>query len=244
MPVLLGMLLMMVFAAPRMFATAWDALGLQADRVRDGSGGAAQTALGVVQVLALVLPCAAVALSAARIGRRAGGGVAGWASGSVPRTGVATVAAAGLAGLAVWTWWPNGDYEPLRAGERGTLREVASSIAAVPSGRPSFTGERAERYVEEPTERERRAPGGDARVPAREEGRREGAAQEAEGTSTQEAPRTTPATPAATTPDDAGTAPAATTPAEIQPAETVPAQPAPSTTPAATVTTPPQSTAP
>ena len=56
-------------------------------------------------------------------------------------------------------WWPNGDYEPIRPGERGTIGEAIESVPAIASGRPSFTPEREQRYGSEPTVRERTATG-------------------------------------------------------------------------------------
>src|SRR5918998_6839741 len=75
-PLLLFMLVMLVMYAPRMFATAYDSAGLQLDRVGAAASGGdvALVAGGVLQVLALALPCAAIALTFGRVGRRAGGG--------------------------------------------------------------------------------------------------------------------------------------------------------------------------
>ena len=59
--------------APRIFATAYDSLGLQVDRIGNAvaDGAVALAALGVLQVITLVLPCLAIVLTASRIGRRA-----------------------------------------------------------------------------------------------------------------------------------------------------------------------------
>ena len=140
-PALLGLLVVFVMSAPRIFATAYDSLGLQIDRVGDAvaDGAVALAALGVLQVVTLVLPCLAIVLTASRIGRRAVGGLFTWASGSAPRTAFAGAATLAAAGFAAWTWWPNGEYEPIRPGERGTLSEVAASVKEIPSGRPAWT---------------------------------------------------------------------------------------------------------
>ncbi|HUR84529.1 MAG TPA: hypothetical protein VMY78_04230 [Solirubrobacteraceae bacterium] len=159
-PALLALLVMMVVSAPRIFATAYDSLGLQYDRVSTAvsDGAVAVAALGVIQVLVLVLPCLAIVLTATRIGRRALGGTFGWASGSALRTAFAAAGALAVAALAAWTWWPNGDYEPIRPGERGTLSEVASSVREIPSGRPSWTPAREKDFGDKQTVRERKAP--------------------------------------------------------------------------------------
>jgi putative peptide zinc metalloprotease protein len=45
-----------------------------------------------------------------------------------------------LAAFIVAVWWPNGDYQPLRPGERGTIPEGISGMRAVPHTRVAFTG--------------------------------------------------------------------------------------------------------
>jgi putative peptide zinc metalloprotease protein len=155
-PVLAFMLVSAVMGAPRMFATAYDSLGLQVDRLgaAAGDGKFAVAALGVLQLLALILPCAALVVSLGRTGLRTGGGLRRWTAGSAPRTALAGLTAAAALGFAAYTWWPNGDYEPLRPGERGTVGEALSGVSSIPSGRPSFQPARAERYAAAPTVRE------------------------------------------------------------------------------------------
>jgi putative peptide zinc metalloprotease protein len=210
-PALIGLLVLMVLSVPRIFATAYDSAGLQIDRIGAAvaDGAVALTALGVVQFVALVLPCAALTLTATRIGRRAGSGMIGWASGSAARSALAAAGTLAAVGLAAWTWWPNGDYEPIRPGERGTLSEVASSVREIPSGRPAWTPAREARHGKEQTVRERRAEDRGALLPQPDE----------QGQGTTE----TTTTPTETTPTT--TAPAAA-PDEVAPTETVPAPPA------------------
>ena len=109
---------LMLLHAPRAFATAYDSLGVQWDKVSAADGLAAGAA-GGIQLAMLVLPLPGIALTTARVGGRLGGGAWRWSEGEpVRRTGLATVAAAGLALLA-FTWWPNGEYRPIQPGERG-----------------------------------------------------------------------------------------------------------------------------
>jgi putative peptide zinc metalloprotease protein len=237
-PTLLALLVMFVLAAPRIFATAYDSLGLQIDRVGDAvaDGTVALAAVGVLQVITLVLPCLAIALTASRIGRRAAGGLFGWASGSAPRTALAAAGTLAVAGLAAWTWWPNGDYEPIRPGERGTLSEVAASVTAIPSGRPAWTPQREREHGAEPTVRERRAdePGTIGPVGQDEE---ELAPPATTTTPAEQSTTTTPAGQTTTTPAPAPTETTAAAPGE-EPAP-VPADPAPTeTVPTTTVPVP------
>lgn len=207
-PLLGGMLVMLVLVAPRMVATAWDALGLQADRlsVAAGDGRVAAAALAVVQSISLALPLLGAALSVSRIGRRSAGGLLRWARGSAWRAGVGLAGSLALAGGLAALWWPNGEYEPLRPGERGTLREVARAASAIPSGRPSFTPEREVQYRDVPTVREDEAPKAsesdhDAAQPETrttpEEATGEARTTPAETTATAPATTTTPEDPAA-----------------------------------------------
>jgi hypothetical protein len=83
-----------------------------------------------------------------------------------------------LAVLAATTYilLPNGDYEPIRPGERGTLGSAVRSLPAATGGRPALTPEQATKVAPIPTERERRSPVESQRAPARPrtEGRQQG----------------------------------------------------------------------
>src|SRR4051812_14048526 len=145
-----------VLAAPRMAATAYDSLGLQIDRIRSAPG-APEVVLGVFQSGALIMPLGAMALSISRSGRMAGRGLIAWSSGSALRRAVAVAGTAAVAAGAAYTWWPNGDYQPIRPGERGTVGEALQSVRDAPGGRPSFTQARERRFGSVPTVREQGA---------------------------------------------------------------------------------------
>jgi putative peptide zinc metalloprotease protein len=215
-PALLFLFVTTVMGAPRMFATAYDSLGLQLDRIREADGAAAG-AVGVLSLLALALPCLAVALSLGRAGKRVGGGVGKWASASVPRAALASAVTVALVGFAAYTWWPNGDYEPLRPGERGTVGEALGAVRSIPSGRPAFSPAREAEFGAVPTERERREPE---------------ATPTPEATATPEAAETPDATPEPTaTPTAEATATVEATPEATATAEpTVTAEPTPTPT--------------
>ena len=137
-PLLLFMVVSTIIAAPRMAATAYDSAGLQLDRFRDASGPA-EMGVGVFRMLALTMPLAGIAVSLGRTGRMAGRGIVNWSRSSAPRAAFAAVATAAVVGAAGYIWWPNGDYQPIRPGERGTVGEALASVPHVPGGRPSFT---------------------------------------------------------------------------------------------------------
>ena len=235
-PALLGLLVLLVVGAPRIFATAYDSAGLQLDRISAAvsDGAVALTALGALQLVTLVLPCAAIALTAVRLGRRTAGGVARWASGSAARTAIAVTATLALAGAAAWTWWPNGEYEPIRPGERGTLSEVASSVREIPSGRPAWTPEREAAHGNKPTVRERRSQ--ERRTQERPAGAGEGEqGRQGAPAETTTAPAAEPESPVA--PQPAPADPQAEAPAD-EPATTVPQTEPPATETTPTATTP------
>jgi putative peptide zinc metalloprotease protein len=222
-PLLAFMLFTTVSNAPRMFATAYDSLGLQLDRI-GAKGDVATIALGAVQSLALVLPCAAVVVSLGRFGGRTVRGLGRFASQGPGRAFVTAGAAAAVVAFVGYTWWPNGDYAPLRAGERLTVGDAAAQVSSAGTGRPSFTEEHARRYAPVPTVRQRKAPDAAAPAPASPE-----APAPASTTTTEEPVVTTPE------PEPAPGAPATT---ETLPPETTETAPPAETVPADTTTVP------
>jgi hypothetical protein len=238
---LLGLsFVLMVLHAPRAFATAFDSIGVQWDKVATANGLLAGS-VGVIQLTALVLPCAGMALTTGRVSTRLGGAAWTWSAGDPLRRGsVVTVVAAAI-GLVAFTWWPNGDYRPIQPGEKGTIQGAIASLRAIPSGRPSLTPERARELGGAPSERDVRA--------GRAKRNREAAGPQAftrDGTAaprgegeTAPTPTATPdgqATPTATPTPTAGAAPTATTTPEATstPAPTTTAEPTTTATPATT----------
>ena len=131
-PLLLWLLVLAVLLLPRLVATAWQGLGQQGAELSAAAedGDALGLLAGVLEVLALVLPVAAVTYLLVRLVRTVG--VAAWTRTSgrpAARTAAVAVGAALLALLA-WAWWPDGQYQPVRADERGTLLS-ATSVSAV-----------------------------------------------------------------------------------------------------------------
>ena len=117
----------MVLNAPRIIATVHDSFGLQLERVR-AAEGLAEAGTAAVGILALVLPVAAMALSISSVCRMGGRGLVRWSRGSTSRTVAAVVAAAAVVGAVAYAWWPDGDYEPIRPGERGTVGELLTKL--------------------------------------------------------------------------------------------------------------------
>src|SRR4051794_15724212 len=141
-PALLFMIVSTVIAAPRMAATAFDSLGVQIDRFHTARG-TAEVMLGAVQIGTLLLPLGAIAVSIGRTGRMGARAVAAWSRDSVLRRAVAIVGAAALVAGLGYVWWPNGDYEPIRPGERGTIGDVLRGLQGIPRERASFAMQRS-----------------------------------------------------------------------------------------------------
>ena len=174
-PELIVLVASVVMGAPRMLATTYDSLGLQLDRLSTASGPA-EAGLSGFQIIALVMPVAATSVSLGRTGKRAGRGVYGWASVSRQRAAVAMAGVLAVLAATTYILLPNGDYEPIRPGERGTLGSAVRNLPAATGGRPAFTPEHATQVAPIPTERERRSPVESQRAPARPqtEGRQQG----------------------------------------------------------------------
>ena len=141
-PLLGGLLVMLVLVAPRMVATAWDALG-PADSTawtpRPATARSLAATAAVVQSISLALPLLGLALSLGRVGGAGGAGArALGARQRLARRRRAGRDARGR-GRPRALWWPNGEYEPLRPGERGTVHDAVRAAKSIPTGRPSFT---------------------------------------------------------------------------------------------------------
>jgi putative peptide zinc metalloprotease protein len=144
-PLLLFLFGMMVINAPRIFATAWDSFFVQWHKVRgDFNGGSAFAgSFGILQMLVLLLPAAGIVVTfwrtAARIVRGVWRKTEGTDIGRAAFIGTAAAVAASM----IYLWWPQGDYQPIQRGERGTLSGAVSQFAAIPTGRPALTKQRA-----------------------------------------------------------------------------------------------------
>ena len=158
-PLLLAQLLMLLLHAPRIFATAWASLGEKTDAVSEALAGGdwLGVASGAFQSVILVLPMLGLVLTFVRLGGRAARGIWRKTEGKPVRRLGALGGMAAAVGALAYTWLPNGDYEPIRKGERGTVTEGIAAIAQAPTGRPSLVSEQraadAGRLVVPPGER-------------------------------------------------------------------------------------------
>jgi len=151
-PALALALALMVMALPRLAATTWDSLGIHWDRVTTqvSDGQLAGAAVGVVALLAIAAPTLGILLVVTRAA--SGAARAAWRSaGEDPvRRALVLLAGAALVAFLAHVWWPEGQYEPIEAAERGTLvdglraisgespRDLAVQAAAAPDLRAAI----------------------------------------------------------------------------------------------------------
>jgi putative peptide zinc metalloprotease protein len=140
-PLLLYTFLTIAVSAPRIFATAWDSFGQQVDKVSKafGDGDALGAIAGVLSTIFLVLPILGIVYSFVRLGKKVLS--SGWERTEgrpIARTGFVALCLAGL-GTLLYVWLPNGDYEPIRRGEKGTIQGSLAAVSRLPSGRPGLT---------------------------------------------------------------------------------------------------------
>jgi putative peptide zinc metalloprotease protein len=126
-PLLLGTLVLMVVAFPRVAGTAWDSLGEQWTALGRSfsEGDVLDMAARILSIAAIALPIAGMVYIVCRLVRQLS--VAVWqatAGRPARRAAAVVVALALLAGLG-WAWWPEQDrYRPIQAYEGGTVTDV------------------------------------------------------------------------------------------------------------------------
>jgi putative peptide zinc metalloprotease protein len=122
-PLLVGLLVLTVLLLPRLVATAWDSLDSQGGSLADdfATGDVVGGLARLLSLLGLVLPAAAAAYLLGRVVRRSLAALNRMTDGRPARRGAAAVAVTLVLALVAWAWWPAGQYEPVRADERGTL---------------------------------------------------------------------------------------------------------------------------
>jgi putative peptide zinc metalloprotease protein len=130
-PLLLVMLATIVLILPRLAATAWDSLGIQWEVLGRNwaDGELANVGVRLLSIVSLALPVLTVSYLIARVVRR----TALWAwraSADHPLKRAAAGAGAIAVVVAVaLAWWPQGQFTPIDADERGGLPELFSFTA-------------------------------------------------------------------------------------------------------------------
>jgi putative peptide zinc metalloprotease protein len=122
-PILAFSLVMMVRVLPRVAATAWDSLGMQWDVLQQNwvDGAAAEVAVRILAMFTIALPVAAMTYMVVRVANRTVRRAWQWSEGNRKRRALTLIVAAAAVALMAWSWWPQGQYEPIARTERGTL---------------------------------------------------------------------------------------------------------------------------
>ncbi len=133
MPMLVGMFLAGVLLLPRIISTAWDSGGRQAAALTAawGDGDVLEVLARSVSMVALALPVVAVSYLLLRFLRRTPLKIWHSTEGRPAMRGLALVAATALLMLVGSAWWPDGQYRPVQANERGTLGDLVGSSRTV-----------------------------------------------------------------------------------------------------------------
>ncbi len=131
-PFLLFDLVLILIHLPRVLATGWHAGALQwAHATQAFAEGKTMIAVAsTVEFVVLVIPLIGIVLMLGRVGHRAVAGSWAWSAGSVARRGTVVLSGIALVGFLGFTWWPRGEYRPIRPGERATIQEVARTAAS------------------------------------------------------------------------------------------------------------------
>ena len=136
-PFLLASAAVTVIALPRILATTWHSVGVQATQLasRAHAGDAAGAGVKALAILALIIPAGGVLFMLVRAVR--GYGLRTWrATAGKPgqRAVAGLVTGAIVAGLA-FAWWPHGNYRPIQPYERGTIQDaVPASMTGLHAG--------------------------------------------------------------------------------------------------------------
>src|SRR5438132_3387558 len=143
-PLLLFLFSMMLINAPRILSTAYDSFFVQYHRVQhafDG-GSAMNGAIGIFQMLILLLPPVGIGVTFWMLFRRTTRFVWRHSEGNPAARGAYVVAVGALGAALGYLWWPNGEYRPIQRGEKGTIGGALEQFGQVSSGRPSLTKSR------------------------------------------------------------------------------------------------------
>jgi putative peptide zinc metalloprotease protein len=131
-PVVIALFSLMALAAPRVFATAWDAFGVTWQRAHAAIDRREEipSLVSLIQLVLLGLTPVGLALTLGGTARRVTGAVWGWTEMRPPARAVLVTATSATVMALFLNWWMNGVYRPIAPSERGTLSARAFDIRA------------------------------------------------------------------------------------------------------------------
>ena len=131
-PVLLSLALSAVLLLPKLATNAWDTGNhvISAIPHQLGDGDILGFLASLLRLFALFMPVIGSALVSQKFARMTVSSARSWSEGSaVKRTAALAAGVALIAGLA-WAWWPAGQYQPVRATDRGTLVSLGQMVSS------------------------------------------------------------------------------------------------------------------
>jgi putative peptide zinc metalloprotease protein len=131
-PVLLSLALSAVLLLPKLATNAWDSGSHLTSEIPHqlGSGDILGFLASLLRLFALFMPVIGSALVTQKFVRMTVSSARSWSEGSaIKRTAALAAGAALIAGLA-WAWWPSGQYQPVRATDRGTLVSLGQMVSS------------------------------------------------------------------------------------------------------------------
>src|SRR5262249_26785275 len=89
-------------------------------------------------LFALFMPVFGSALVTQKFGRMTVTKARSWSEGDAKRRTAAIAAGAAVIAALAWAWWPSGQYQPVRATDRGTLVSLGQLVSSpTPAVRPA-----------------------------------------------------------------------------------------------------------
>jgi putative peptide zinc metalloprotease protein len=130
-PILLSLSLTAIVLFPKIVATAWESGSSIASAIPDqlSSGDIVAFLASLLRLFALLLPVLGTILMGQKTLRMVVAKAGAWSEDRPGRRAALGLAAAGLACLLLWCWWPSGQYQPIRASDNGTLFGLGKLIA-------------------------------------------------------------------------------------------------------------------
>jgi putative peptide zinc metalloprotease protein len=131
-PIMLSLSLGAILMLPRLATSTWVSGGavLHAMNVAAHHGNVTVLLVGLLRLAALTLPVIGTVLITRRVLVGSGRMAMRWSRGRPARRALVVVLAAGIAGLALWAWWPRDQYRPIHASDRGTIGQVGTLVAS------------------------------------------------------------------------------------------------------------------
>ncbi|MGZ4248012.1 MAG: hypothetical protein ACXVUE_06850 [Solirubrobacteraceae bacterium] len=141
-PVLLSLALSAVLLLPKLATNAWDSGSHITSAIPHqlGDGDILGLLASLLRLFALFMPVIGSALVTQKFGRMTVSKARSWSDGDAKRRTAALAAGAAVIAALAWAWWPSGQYQPVRATDRGTLVSLGQLVSSpTAAARPAQT---------------------------------------------------------------------------------------------------------